>query len=135
MKDIQARILTMHPAARPIEDFIVCAHPETREETITYWNEEALGPRDDEALAAVVISEQVPRAYTWKTDVWDRTTDDEAEALDAALKAAPAKVRRFWDDSQRIWHDHPLFEVALKQPFEDLYPGRADVVFQASGYE
>jgi Trm5-related predicted tRNA methylase len=83
-------------------------------------------------------SQEVPqmRAFTWKTDVWERVTDDEADALDAALRASPAKVRRFWDDSLRIWHDHEMFGPALKQPFADLFGDeRAGAVFAPSGAE
>ena len=54
MRDIQARILALHPQARPNVDFIVCADPKRPgEELLTLWNEEALGPRAEAALEAV----------------------------------------------------------------------------------
>src|SRR5205823_4520651 len=42
---------------------------------------------------------------TFKSDVWRRCTDSEANALDAALAAAPARLRRLWADSTILERD------------------------------
>lgn len=51
----------------------------------------------------------VPAVITLKGDVIRRCTDDEAEALDAALTAAGAKLRLLWHGVQAIDHGAPEF--------------------------
>lgn len=43
-----------------------------------------------------------PLTRTAKADVWRRLTDQEAEALDAALLAAPLRLRRIFESAQYL---------------------------------
>ncbi|MDU7524123.1 MAG: hypothetical protein E7K72_22565 [Roseomonas mucosa] len=40
-----------------------------------------------------------PLTRLYKSEVWRRATDAEAEKLDAALATAPVRLRRLWSDS------------------------------------
>lgn len=44
-----------------------------------------------------------------KADLWRRATEKEAEAMDAALSDAPARLRRAYDAAQYIASDDPWF--------------------------
>lgn len=44
-----------------------------------------------------------------KADIWRRATDAEAEAMDAALSAAPVRLRRAYDAAQFIASDDIWF--------------------------
>ncbi len=50
-----------------------------------------------EVTPAVPSAPSFTRLY--KSEVWRRATDAEAEQLDAALSAAPVRLRRLWADS------------------------------------
>lgn len=50
---------------------------------------------------------------TYKTDVWRRCTETEAETLDAALNTAPVKLRRLWADSTILEHESAEFSDLL----------------------
>jgi len=51
---------------------------------------------------------------TLKSDIWRRCTDEEAALLDAALDAAPARLRRLFNDSQVIESDKPEYQFLLQ---------------------
>jgi hypothetical protein len=71
-------------------------------------------------------------AFTWKTDIWDRCTDDEASALDAGLQEAPVKERRMWDDANSVMHNNPLY-ITLRSTFAARFgEERADMIFAPS---
>ena len=53
--------------------------------------------------------EPAPLIRTYKSDVWRRCTDDEAVTLDAALEAAPVRMRRLWSDCTILEHEDPDF--------------------------
>jgi hypothetical protein len=52
-----------------------------------------------------------PPVITFKADIWRRCTDVEADALDADLKAQPARIQRLFGDAQHIDHADPLFDL------------------------
>ena len=54
--------------------------------------------------------EPAPLVRTYKSDVWRRCTDAEAARLDAALQAAPVRLRRLWDDCTILEHEAADFD-------------------------
>lgn len=82
----------------------------------------------------VCVFEDIPEpAYTtYKTDIWRRCTDEEAEAMEQALLAAPAKLRRLFNDATIIEHNSPEF-VYLRAGIERAVGvDRADVILAPS---
>jgi len=90
---------------------------------------EFVDPPDPEELrlAPVIVSRKI--------DVWERATEEEADALEAALASAPAKVRRTWEDSWVIDHAGPMFKelrdligkaVKTKKRADELLAPRED---------
>ncbi|MCL7931678.1 hypothetical protein [Halomonas llamarensis] len=61
-----------------------------------------------------------PEYFTYKTDIWTRCTEDEAETLDAALSSAPAKQRRMWDDSLSVEHSSDYYTL-LRGQMESVF--------------
>lgn len=51
-------------------------------------------------------------AITFKADLWRRCTDEEADQIDVALKAAPARQRRLFEDAQYLDHADAAFAFA-----------------------
>ncbi|WP_146617678.1 hypothetical protein [Rhodoplanes serenus] len=47
----------------------------------------------------------------YKSTVWRRATEAEAEIIDQQLSAAPARLRRLWDDSTILDHSAPEFSA------------------------
>ncbi len=45
------------------------------------------------------------KVYTRKVDMWVRATDAEADALEAALAAAPARMRQAFASAEWLMHD------------------------------
>jgi hypothetical protein len=52
-----------------------------------------------------------PVTRTLKSDIWRRCTDEEAELLEAALNAAPVRLRRLFDDSTILESNWPEYET------------------------
>lgn len=48
-----------------------------------------------------------PRTY--KSDIWRRTTDTEAEAISALIDAQPIRLQRMWQDISYLDHNDELF--------------------------
>ena len=48
-------------------------------------------------------------SFTYKTDIWRRMTDAEAETFTTALAAAPAKLRGLWNDCLTLERSAPEF--------------------------
>lgn len=59
------------------------------------------------------VGTENPALRTYKSDVWRRCTDAEAQALDAALAAATAKLRRLWDDCTILEHEAPEWSLLV----------------------
>ncbi|NVO13909.1 MAG: hypothetical protein HXX10_07720 [Rhodoplanes sp.] len=57
-----------------------------------------------------------PLTRLYKSTVWRRATDAEASTIDAQLQAAPARLRRLWDDSTVLDTDAAEF-AALSAGF------------------
>lgn len=53
--------------------------------------------------------------FTFKTDIWMRCTDDEAERLDGVLQTTNVRQRRMWDDCQTVEHKSDLFNLLTEQ--------------------
>jgi hypothetical protein len=52
-----------------------------------------------------------PSARTYKSDLWRRATDAEAEAIEVGVGAAPLRQRRIFDDAQYLDHGDELFAM------------------------
>ncbi|ALN73530.1 hypothetical protein [Aureimonas sp. AU20] len=50
---------------------------------------------------------------TYKADVWRRSTEEQAAAIDTELTKLDVRMRRLWDDAQYL--DHSTEEFALLQ--------------------
>lgn len=60
--------------------------------------------------AAIRAGAEVPQtAITFKKDIWQRCTEEEAEALNAALLMAPLRQRKMFEDAQYLSHGDDLF--------------------------
>ena len=68
----------------------------------------AINWKTTEEIAAEQAANQ-PSLFTYKTDIWSRCTDDEAEQLDGALQSSSVRYRRMWDDCITVEHDSALF--------------------------
>lgn len=73
-----------------------------------------------------------PNLFTYKTDIWQRVTDDEAETLDAHLTQATAKQRRMWDDSLRVEHSSDYFSALRKQMVAEFGDSRTSEILAPS---
>lgn len=62
-----------------------------------------------EAEAAVFFTPVVATGRVWKSDIWRRATDAEAEIIVAALGSQPVRLRRLFDDATFLDPDDPLF--------------------------
>lgn len=56
-----------------------------------------------------LVETPAPKLTTFKSDIWRRCTDAEAQMLDGALADAPATLRRLFDAVTVIEHDAPEF--------------------------
>lgn len=61
------------------------------------------------AVEATRPPEPQPIVITYKADLFRRATDSEADMIDTALAAAPAKERRLFDMAQYLDHSAPEF--------------------------
>ena len=78
---------------------------------------DALPPIPDAPVAPEPLGAE-PKTPTrvYKSQVWLRATDEEADEIEAALKAAPARLRGLWNDSMYFDVTDPLFGQ-IKGPF------------------
>jgi hypothetical protein len=68
------------------------------------------GERPEWVVAYVDAPPPAPlRCQIAKADIWRRATDAEAERMDAALNAAPVRLRRAYDAAQFIASDDEWF--------------------------
>lgn len=74
------------------------------------YAEEELPDDDVEVLAFLAPPENQPYVL-YKTTIWLRLSDNEAETVMAAKEMQPAKFRGLWDDSLSIESDSPFFET------------------------
>ncbi|WP_424138153.1 hypothetical protein [Roseomonas chloroacetimidivorans] len=69
---------------------------------------------------------------TLKSDIWRRCTDEEAEALEAALNAAPVRLRRLFDDSTILESNWPEYEALRSGIVQAVGEERAAELLAAS---
>ncbi|MRI57742.1 hypothetical protein D8770_28165 [Methylobacterium sp. DB1607] len=90
----------------------------------------------DGALQAVPIApEPAPptqSVITYKADIWRRCTDEEAASIDEALKAAPIRQRRLFEDAQYLDHADEAFAFARAALIGLFDEGRAGELLAAS---
>jgi hypothetical protein len=68
-------------------------------------------PNDDAELVAF-LNPPVPETYRlFKTTLWMRLSDEDAEIVMAAKDMQPAKFRGIWDDAQVIESDSEFFDT------------------------
>lgn len=91
-----------------------------------------MAKRTAEELAAAVAEHHAKDRFTYKTDIWKRVTEQEAEALDEALKAAPAKQRRMWEDSLSVEHSSDYYLLLKTQMVEAFGESRAGEILAPS---
>lgn len=78
-------------------------------------------------------NEDAQEAYfVYKTDVWRRTTEEEAEVLDERIQNSSTKRRRMWEDSRSIEHDSDYFLVLRDQMVEAFGEKRTDELLYPS---
>jgi hypothetical protein len=87
-----------------------------------------------QALPAAVEPEPEPAPVllTYKSDVWRRATDAEAEIINAALNAAPVRQRRLWDDSTILEHGADMWTPLRAQMVEAFGEARANEILAPS---
>ncbi|WP_129141544.1 hypothetical protein [Modicisalibacter coralii] len=73
-----------------------------------------------------------PNYFTYKTDIWQRCTDAEAETLDGALSQATAKERRMWEDSLTIEHSSDYYDILRAEMIDRFGEARTDVILAPS---
>ena len=72
------------------------------------------------------------RPATYKLDIWDRMSDDEAETFEAEFGNVGAKLRGMWRDCRYIDHDSPLFSTLRTMMSEQWGEARADELLASS---
>jgi len=90
-------------------------------------------PEEIAEIEAVVTPD--PVAIIDAIDLWQRTTDEEAEAIEGYMAQAPARVRNIFRVANTFRGDHELFGM-LKDAAETLFsPERAAALLAPSRYE
>jgi hypothetical protein len=81
--------------------------------------EVAAPPQDARATwnGARWVEPPPPPRWLLKSTIYARMTDEELAALDAAVAAAPVRLRRAWDDAVEIDPDMPLVRDMAVQLF------------------
>lgn len=79
-----------------------------------------MAKRTQEELQTAIAEYNSRHQFTYKTDIWQRVTDEEAVTLDEQLKQAPPKQRRMWDDSLSVEHSSEYYGM-LKQQMESVF--------------
>ena len=83
-------------------------------------------------LKAAIEQHKAKRQFTYKTDIWQRCTDDEANTLDTQLNQATAKQRRMWDDSLSIEHSSDYYALLRDQMITAFGELRTDEILAPS---
>lgn len=65
---------------------------------------------DGTCLVEILSDNWPPRTY--KSDIWRRATEQEAEAIEQMLANQSARIRGLWYDSSYILHTDELFQLA-----------------------
>lgn len=91
-----------------------------------------MAKRTPEELKAAIAEYNARHQFTFKTDIWQRVTDEEAEILDAQLKQAPAKQRRMWDDSLSVEHSSDYYALLKSQMVNAFGEARTDQILAPS---
>ncbi|WP_424140255.1 hypothetical protein [Roseomonas chloroacetimidivorans] len=90
---------------------------------------------DGSAFSAPPAPEAPPSeaiVRTLKSDIWRRCTDEEAEALEAALNAAPVRLRRLFNDSTILESNWPEYEALRSGIVQAVGEERAAELLAAS---
>jgi len=72
--------------------------------------------------------ETMPPTTLAKADLWRRLTEEEAEVLDAALEAAPPRLRRIYEAAAYLDHSDADFPALRAGIASALGEARADAV-------
>ena len=83
-------------------------------------------------LQAAIEANELKQLFTYKTDIWQRATDTEAQAIDASINNSSVKQRRMWDDSLKVQHASPFFQTLRDQMIAQFGEQRADEILAPS---
>lgn len=102
------------------------------EQQLLMWGPKPHGYRwEGTSIVEVVQPPPVPRpVYTRKIDIWSRATDEQAEALQAALNASPVRLQQIFAAADWILHD--TADPPSANPF---WPPLVNVITSAVGAE
>lgn len=127
----------IHPTPRPDGDVVTQGQPEQGEDGKWYQTWEVRSYTAEEIEQQRLEQEaqeqaEIAQRFTYKTDIWQRVTEEEAEVLDAALNAAPAKQRRMWDDSLSVEHSSDYYVLLKAQMVGVFGEARTDEILAPS---
>ena len=83
-------------------------------------------------LKAIIEERKKAQTFTYKTDIWERATDQEVAAIDAAIINSTTRQRRMWDDSNKIPHSSDFFPIIRGQMVAELGEARTDEILAPS---
>ncbi|EJB02874.1 hypothetical protein Rleg9DRAFT_1688 [Rhizobium leguminosarum bv. trifolii WSM597] len=89
---------------------------------------DGFSPMDDQAAEVVEFLNRKPGGDSYtisKTTPWLRMTDEEAEEMEAAMNAAPARLRAIYNAAQFLQSDDDLWPTLLSLISSTLSPQRA----------
>jgi len=90
-----------------------------------------LANEDGSYSAPPVVTPATP-TITYKSDLYRRATDAEAEAMETALASAPVRERRLFESVQYLDHDAPEFTTLQEHLVEMFGAKRAGELLAAS---
>ncbi|SFJ67664.1 hypothetical protein [Methylobacterium brachiatum] len=84
--------------------------------TVFRWNEALLGPQPTaEDLAVIAALPDPPHpvevVILYRADLYRRCTDDEADAIDAALAKQPTRIRRIFESAVTFRSDDEMWSL------------------------
>lgn len=100
----------------------------------TVWPRDDAGEQTQAALNDVLnaFKPQPAPVITYKADIYRRCTDDEADAIEMALAAAPVRQRRLFESALHLDHSDDAFAFAQEAMIGMFGKKRAGELLAAS---